>query len=78
MEKKEEKKIGKTISGSSAKIIKERKKKNAKNNSTKPVKKTERWFASLFYDILYYRSEESPYSLTKKHPKVKLPRSRHK
>jgi hypothetical protein len=77
LENKEEKK-GKRISGSLARVTKRRRKKNTKNISTEPIQKTEPWFTSLFYNFLYYRSEESPYSPTKEYPKVKLPRSRHK
>jgi hypothetical protein len=77
LENREEKK-GEKISGSLVKGTRVRRKKNTKNISTGPTQKTEPWFASLFYNFLYYRSEEWPYSPTTKYPKVKLPRSRHK
>ncbi|MBI4763401.1 MAG: hypothetical protein HY787_02190 [Deltaproteobacteria bacterium] len=76
--KNKEGETGGKISGSSAKVTQEKRKKKTKNNSTKPTQKTERWFTTIFYNILYYRSEESRYSPTPKYPKVKLPRGRHK
>ena len=75
---KEEKKKGPHISGSSAKTVQGGKKKKTKDSPAGPKPKAELWLSALFYDFLYYRSEESPYSLAKKNAKVKLPRSRHK
>ena len=73
-----EEEIDRRISKSSAKVTKERRKKNTKSNPTEPIKKTERWFTTVFFSFLYYHPEGQQYSSTRNYPKVKLPRSRHK
>lgn len=61
------------------KETKERKKnKKDKIKSIDPPEKAENWLGKLFFGFLYYRSESRHYSSKENHPKVKLPRSRHK